>query len=135
MCSHLLIFHSDTLAYYQSDETCDGKVFYVASSKYPRTELPPSCDPLTPPNVIGGVSAAVLTHGEMTDKPAILLAAYGETEMVDSISLQPFAHVIKQHGKQKGSTNLSKTFAQLEISLSKSAKANINPVAISNLYI
>lgn len=135
VCSRLLIFHSDTLAYYLNDETCDGKVFYVASSKYSKAELPSSCHPLTPPNVIGGVSAAVLTHGEMNDKPALLLATYAETELIDSISLKPFANAIKQLDKNKKATELSTIFSQLELSISQCVKSNVNAVATSNLYI
>jgi len=131
LCSRLLVFHSDTMAYYQSDETCDSKVFYVASSTYPKEDLPKLSYPLTPPNVIGGVSAAVLMFGEMYDKPALMLATYGETEIIDSISLKPFSNVIK---KNKGSY-LSKLFAEVEGCIEKSLKANASPVAISNLYI
>lgn len=121
------------MAYYQGDESCEGKVFHVVSSQYLKDEIPPISLPLTPPNVIGGVSAAVLLHGEMTDKPSMLLATYSESELVDSISLQPFANAIKQ-GSLKKEWGVSKVFEQLHLS-SKTFKTNINPVAISNLYI
>ncbi|ODN03774.1 Proteasome assembly chaperone 1 [Orchesella cincta] len=133
--NRILIFHSDTLAYYQSDERCEGKVFYVASSKYSRANIPSTAVPLAPPNVIGGIGAGVLMHGEMMDKPALLLANYGENELVDSISLQPFAAIVKQGAPDPSSFSLSQIFKQLELTISQSLKSNVNPVAISNLYI
>jgi len=133
--SRILIFYSDTLAYYQSDESCEGKVFYVASSNCSRANIPTGAVALAPPNVIGGIGAAVLMHGEMTDKPVLLLSNYGENELVDSISLQPFSAVVKKGSTDSSSFSLPQIFAQLELTMSQSAKSNINPVAVSNLYI
>lgn len=130
ICSRILVFHSDIMAYYKSEENCDRKVFFVASGKYPKEGLPGSCCPLTPPNVIGGVAAALVIYGEQYDKPALLLATYGENEIVDSISTRPFSNIVKQ-----SKWSFSKLFAQLEKGMTQSVKPNVNPVEISNLYI
>jgi len=130
----VVIFHSEPLVSYRGKKDVQGELFHLKSSTVqPDASILKHTKVLPQPNIISGVSAAVLTECESAGKDGLLLVTYCETDSVDSISMKPFFEALEK-GKQ-GSININQDFAHLTHNPSRSYKSNITPLADSNLYI
>lgn len=154
--SEVVVFHSEISAYNRSSQDCTGKLFYLKTSQFADKGFEHSLkkgETLKPPNVVGGPCAgsephsslrldhflwnvwfpiAVLTQCERLGKPGLLLITYAETELVDSISLDPFFQAVSPSSKAAGDCG-SKPEAMLAL-FSKLQHKIRWAADVSNLY-
>merc|ERR1712198_338726 len=86
--SLVLILSAQHVSFLKTDEDQTQRNIYCLASKLWDEGTP--CDTLPPPNIISGLTAALLTESQMTGKKSLSVLVFTEMMTVDSLSLTPF---------------------------------------------
>jgi len=116
----VIVLTSKNVSQYQNSNDDIGTVpevvtKWLKTSKWPTSRLKPD-DRLELPNIVGGLSAAILTRAEFTSKPGCLLVSYTDVDTSDSLTLKGFLQTFFKLGEVE---NLSLVPVSTQVSTSR----------------